>query len=252
MKRSILKVLMVVAVLALGAVFSLPAAQASVVYGLDTFTSATIDSGWSASTGIPVQTTAPLTPWEQFLGTDSLNGISSNTLTLGLTGLPSHTGLKVEFDLYIIRSWDGNNISLDGSTPRGPDGWKFAVDAQTPLVDTTFSNVTQTGYNQSYSLTNLVGWGDYAPQTGASGVNTLTYADYFGTNAVYHFEFNIPHTLGSVSLAFTGSPTQSITDESWGLDNVKVTAVPLPPTALLLGSGLLGLVGLGWRRRKTS
>jgi hypothetical protein len=29
-------------------------------------------------------------------------------------------------------------------------------------------------------------------------------------------------------------------------------AVPLPPSALLLGSGLLGLVGLGWRRRKTS
>jgi hypothetical protein len=27
--------------------------------------------------------------------------------------------------------------------------------------------------------------------------------------------------------------------------------VPLPPSALLLGSGLLGLVGLGWRRRKT-
>jgi hypothetical protein len=25
-------------------------------------------------------------------------------------------------------------------------------------------------------------------------------------------------------------------------------AVPLPPSALLLGSGLLGLVGLGWRR----
>ena len=28
--------------------------------------------------------------------------------------------------------------------------------------------------------------------------------------------------------------------------------VPLPPSALLLGSGLLGLVGLGWRRRKTA
>jgi hypothetical protein len=28
--------------------------------------------------------------------------------------------------------------------------------------------------------------------------------------------------------------------------------VPVPPSVLLLGSGLLGLVGLGWRRRKTN
>lgn len=28
--------------------------------------------------------------------------------------------------------------------------------------------------------------------------------------------------------------------------------LPLPPSALLLGSGLLGLVGLGWRRRQTN
>jgi len=34
--------------------------------------------------------------------------------------------------------------------------------------------------------------------------------------------------------------------------NFDVTPVPLPPSVLLLGSGLLGLVGLGWRRKKTS
>ena len=31
---------------------------------------------------------------------------------------------------------------------------------------------------------------------------------------------------------------------------IKSPAVPIPPTALLLGSGLLGLVGLGWRRSR--
>ena len=34
--------------------------------------------------------------------------------------------------------------------------------------------------------------------------------------------------------------------------SLPLSNVPLPPSALLLGSGLLGLVGLGWRRRKES
>jgi hypothetical protein len=33
--------------------------------------------------------------------------------------------------------------------------------------------------------------------------------------------------------------------------DVNSPAVPLPPTVLLLGSGLLGLVGLGWRRKNS-
>ena len=32
---------------------------------------------------------------------------------------------------------------------------------------------------------------------------------------------------------------------------VKVSSVPIPPTALLLGTGLLGIVGLGWGRKKS-
>ena len=29
-----------------------------------------------------------------------------------------------------------------------------------------------------------------------------------------------------------------------------VSAVPLPPSVLLMGTGILGLVGLGWRRSR--
>ena len=56
-----------------------------------------------------------------------------------------------------------------------------------------------------------------------------------------------------LDLDFTGGnqhaglqPTDSFNFEA---DTDNVRAVPIPPSALLLGSGLLGLAGFGWRKR---
>lgn len=56
--------------------------------------------------------------------------------------------------------------------------------------------------------------------------------------------------LGLTSDAQIASMT--ITGTSPSVSHFYDAEIPLPPTALLLGSGLLGLVGLGWRRRKTN
>jgi hypothetical protein len=46
--------------------------------------------------------------------------------------------------------------------------------------------------------------------------------------------------------ATAGSPSDVLL-----LNGLTSTIVPLNPSVLLLGTGLLGLIGLGWRRRKT-
>lgn len=107
--------------------------------------------------------------------------------------------------------------------------------------------------------------------------------------AIYGFKFDAPECTKQYSFSFdslkgptTGSfyakdGSDKLDDESkiwvtaWntGLDgtyvqqeggpyaNMFITVpdssldIPLPPSAWLLGSGLIGLAGLGWRRRKS-
>ena len=92
----------------------------------------TVGSEWSTNQ----VTTAPGGTGTRFLGRfgniPCIGGVccpaSGSTLTL--TNLPPHQGLTIEFDLYIICTWDGN-------APGGPEPDKFAflVDGQPPVIN---------------------------------------------------------------------------------------------------------------------
>ena len=77
---------------------------------------------------------------------------------------------------------------------------------------------------------------------------------------VYHFDTEIPYTGANVTFDFFSRGLQvhedqanKVIDESWGLDNVVVTAqvVPEPQTFALLLTGLL-LLTFAARRRSRS
>jgi hypothetical protein len=71
---------------------------------------------------------------------------------------------------------------------------------------------------------------------GAGGLNNTVTADLFSL-------------LGTGPWSFVDASATCGNDV---MEGDFLTGVPLPPSAFLLGSGLLGLVGLGWRRRKSN
>ncbi len=103
----------------------------------------------------------------------------------------------------------------------------MAIAGGPTLLATTFSNVVKTGaslFLQDYPSVNS------APQTGAVTTNTLGYSFWFG-DAAYHMSFTFPHSQNSATIVFSSSMNEgkseqvhSTRDESWGLDNVRVTA----------------------------
>jgi hypothetical protein len=139
---------------------------------------------------------------------------------LDLVSLPTHNRVRFEFDLYLIRSWDGNDPIY------GPDQFRVSVVNGSTLLDTTFAcSISAATQNYPY------GQADPSPAlTGAAERGTLgfMYGDYVNLDAVYHFSFNFNHEESGLSIDFVGAGLQELTDESWGLDNVKVTVEENP------------------------
>jgi uncharacterized repeat protein (TIGR01451 family) len=159
-----------------------------------------------------------------------LGQFGNQTVSLSLNDLPNHTALTISFDLFIIRTWDGNQIlHPTGSGTPGPDEWELNVVGGPVLLHTTFTNIDQDppfNFRQAYP-DNYPG-GDHPARTGAIEVNTLGFdSSYTGhpdaNDSVYHLVFIFPHSASSIVLNFAGIGLQPVFDESWGLDNVQVS-----------------------------
>ena len=200
-----------------------------------------------------------------------LGEFGNNAASLSLSGLPTHGYTTVSFSLYLIRSWDGNDTTIVNNDPLGPDTWTLKVAGGPTLLNTTFSNGNPAGQNydgafSSYTNTpwtpckayqGYTGPGPHGPMTGANECFSLGYkfTSLAVTNeamdSVYELSFTFPHTSSSITLNFGASGLQSLADESWGLDNVRVAvaAVPIPAAVWLFGSGLVGLIGVARHKR---
>jgi uncharacterized repeat protein (TIGR01451 family) len=201
------------------------AASITIVPGVVVYDS---DEGFGEVWNLQTSTTSPC--GERFLGE-----FENQTVTLALGDLPSHTEAVIAFDLYILRSWDGSVVnwpaqaaasaSAGGISPPaiiGPDIWDLAVDGK-QQIHTTFSNWVDPVFRQAYPGTFPLG--SYASQTGASRLNSLCYTffEYGPMDAVYTMRIQMPHTAPSIHIDFSALGLQGLVDESWGLDNVRVT-----------------------------
>ena len=143
------------------------------------------------------------------------------TVILALKNLGAHTRAAVSFDLYVLKSWDGN------SQQPGPDRFIARVSGGPGLLDATFSNNPNVRYDGSYQ--SYPGSSGEAasnqPQTGATAIGILGYSNVF-KDSVYHLSFEFPHTGSTLTLEFGSSlfEGKGTPDESWGLDSVTVRA----------------------------
>jgi hypothetical protein len=148
---------------------------------------------------------------------------AAEAVSLTLSGLPSHDEVTITFDLYLIRTWDGNPRIYSPTDERfAPDLFNLSVVGGPTLLNATFSVHPERPY-QSYPA-QYPGDGSPPPNnprhTGALAINALGY----DMDAVYRFTFTFAHAEPTVTFRFTAPILQQLWDESWGLDNVEVKA----------------------------
>lgn len=191
-----------------------------------------VGSEWSSSS------TAEAANGAEFLGEFGVD----DEVNLNIENLGPHESVIITFDLYIIRSWDGNyegDYIFGGQTYRvGPDIWGMKSDGRL-LMKTTFSNNTgQYGllYKQAYP--DNYGQGDYSPGYGAREENTLGY-EYNGypMDAIYEIMLQFEHDTSNLNLSFFSDAVElqetsrgfesfnTIYNESWGIDNLQIILV---------------------------
>ncbi len=179
---------------------------------------------------------------ESAQGYSGVNGISGSfwrndtkslETKLSLSGLKKHSLMTIEFDIAFIDSWDGAIGRIYGD-----DFFNIVVDGVTQLITTNFGG-----------LGNELKDGVY----GYFGFTTK-YDD-----EAYRLSTTFAHSGKTADFSFfaNGRKWQAGMDESWAIDNLKVStnanvsAVPLPGGLPLMAGGLGLLAFAAGRRRKS-
>lgn len=206
------------------AAWSAGAARADVIYQ-NTFETGSVEPVWSAGT-----TFDQLGPFSRYIGRYS--NAASVTLTLpapspGALGPGESYLYTLTFDLYAIDSWDGDDTNF------GPDWFRVHANGVTVFDETIANMHTLQSFRPPDVGPIQLGYHPTAPDS--------IYRDV----AV---SFEAPGAA-SLSLKFGANLMQGISDESWGLDNVRVESQIIPTPGAI---ALLGLAGLTLVRRRRS
>ncbi len=191
-----------------------------------------VGSEWSTSS------IAEAANGEKFLGEFGVD----DEVTLRFENLGPHESVVINFDLYIIRSWDGNHEEdyiFEGRAYRvGPDFWGMKSDGQL-LMKTTFSNnMGQNGIVYLQAFPDNYGRSSYSPGANARDVNSLGYTYVgFPMDATYEIILEFEHDGPELNLSFFSDAVElrevargfesfnTIHNESWGIDNLQVILV---------------------------
>ena len=171
-------------------------------------------------------------------------GNPAGLTTLTLSGLASHNVIDINFLLAFIGSWD----SRDGAP--SPDNFDILIDG---VVIASLTSASASGSINDFAGGTLLADGDFGFGSGTFFEHDKL-VDLSTAGAL-----NFAHSASSITIGLRASGVgwQGGTDESWAVDNFRITidtlggsAVPEPTTWAMMLVGFAGIGAAARSRRK--
>lgn len=172
---------------------------------------------------------------EQYNGTGVLGRYSDGGFNIEIKGITPHDMIKITFDLYIHDTWDGNTTG-----PNGRDIWIMNING---LSDTyvTFANGSCTDCTQSYPelqppfRNNTFHFALNRPNSNAIKTDlpgACKLKNVKGGTSMYRIQRTFNHTGSTLDIGCFGQledadPSNKMCNESWSVDNMRITAIEL-------------------------
>ncbi|MBD2138145.1 hypothetical protein H6F32_11215 [Anabaena sp. FACHB-1237] len=168
--------------------------------------------------------------------TDLDTGFDTTTnigdVNYGWDGIHGYSGLGSEY----AYAYDVNGNSSDPLFGAYPDG--SGIHKEADIINQKYTFTYTYGNGDSYSGYGYALAGTYTEgqvlsgylnetnlsPAGTGAVENNTLGSSWGMDSVYHFSYTFTNVSDALTLNFIGSGLEDIGNESWGLDNVKVTA----------------------------
>ncbi len=166
-------------------------------------------ANWTFPATVPVTSTPSIKSWN---GQNVLGFMGAQQAILNLSGLATHDSVKIDYDLYIHDSWDGNTLEA------GPDIFNMKVDGSS-IIQTTFANWNYAPYNTQAYPGNIPSSNPYF--TGAVETQ-LPRACSGPLSTKYHISKIIAHTSSSLSLLLEAVGIEVACNESWSIDSLSI------------------------------